>query len=129
MKSRPFRRDKVLDEGTAAADKLLNKLYMQAKAQFGAAIKSFWFYAGYLCPACTQRPIGVVKYKGKDALAINAFVYRERGVLIGYFLCETCATYIFKEAQKNPYRQTPLHADIERNLIAAYHKHLASLDA
>jgi hypothetical protein len=129
MKLRPFRRDKGLDEGTAAADKLLNKLYMQAKAQFGAAIKSFWFYDGDLCPACTQRPIGVVKYKGKDALAINAFIYRERGVLIGYFLCETCATYIFKEAQKNPYRQTPLHADIERNLIAAYHKHLASLNA
>ncbi len=129
MKSKPFRRDKVLDEGTAAADKLLNKLYMQAKAQFGTAIKSFWFYDGDLCPACTQRPIGVVKYKGKDALAINAFIYRERGVLIGYFLCETCATHIFKEAQKNPYLQTPIHADIERNLIAAYHKHLASLDA
>ncbi|MDO9128862.1 MAG: hypothetical protein Q7U34_03250 [Anaerolineales bacterium] len=129
MKSRPFRRDKVLDEGTAAADELLNKLFIQAKAQFGAAIKSFWFYDGDLCPACAQRPIGVVKYKGKDALAINAFIYRERGVLIGYFLCETCATHIFKEAQKNPYRQTPIHADIERNLIAAYHKHLASLDA
>ncbi|MDP2975374.1 MAG: hypothetical protein Q8N45_04080 [Anaerolineales bacterium] len=129
MKSRPFRRDKVLDEGTAAADELLNKLFIQAKAQFGAAIKSFWFYDGDLCPACAQRPIGVVKYKGKDALAINAFIYRERGVLIGYFLCETCATHIFKEAQKNPYRQTLIHADIERNLIAAYHKHLASLDA
>jgi len=129
MKSRPFRRDRVLNEGSTAADELLNKLYMQAKAQFGAAVKSFWFYDGDLCPACTQSPIGVMKYKGKDALAINAFIYRERGVLIGYFLCETCATYIFKEAQKNPYCQTPLHADIERNLIAAYHKHLASLDA
>jgi hypothetical protein len=129
MRSKPFRHDKELDEGNTAADKLLNKLYMQAKAQFGAAIKSFWFYNGDLCPACTQHPIGVVKYKGKDALAINAFIYRERGVLIGYFLCETCATHIFKEAQKNPYLQTPIHADIERNLIAAYHKHLASLDA
>ncbi len=129
MRSKPFRHDKELDEGNAAADKLLNKLCMQAKAQFGTAIKSFWFFDGDLCPACTQRPIGVVKYKGKDALAINAFIYRERGVLIGYFLCETCATNIFKEAQKNPYIQTPIHADIERNLIASYHKHLASLDA
>ena len=75
------------------------------------------------------RPIGAIKFKGKDALAINAFIYRERGVLIGYFLCETCAKFIFKEAQKNPYKQTPLHTDIEQNLTAAYHKHLASLDA
>jgi hypothetical protein len=50
-------------------------------------------------------------------------------VLIGYFLCETCADFIFKEAQKNPYQETPLHADIERNLTTAYHKHLASRDA
>jgi hypothetical protein len=80
---------------------------------------------------CVQlaRPIGVVKFRGKDALAINAFIYRERGVLIGYFLCEACAKTIFKEAQKNPFKQTPLHAEIEHNLIAAYHKHLASLDA
>lgn len=129
MKSKPSRHDKVLDEGKTAVDEILNKLFMQAKAQFGDAIKSFWFYNGDLCPACTQRPIGVVKYKGKDALAINAFVYRERGVLIGYFLCGTCAKYIFKEAQKNPYHQTPIHADIERNLITAYRKHLTSLDA
>jgi len=53
---------------------------------------------------------------------------RLRGVLIGYFLCGICAGIIFKEAEKNPYKQTPLHADIERNLIEAYHKHLASLD-
>ena len=128
MKSKSFRRDGVSDE-KAAADELLKKLFAQAKAQFGDAIKSFWFYDGDLCPACTQRPIGVVKFKGKDALAINGFIYRERGVLIGYFLCGTCAKYIFKEAQKNPRHQTPLHADIERNLIAAYHKHLASLNA
>ena len=129
MKSKPFKRDKVLDEGKAFRDEVLNKMFAQAKAQFGDAIKAFWFYDGDLCPACSQRPIGVVKFKGKDALAVNAFIYRERGVLIGYFLCETCAKIIFKEAQKNPYKQTPIHADIERNLITAYHKHLASLDA
>ncbi len=129
MKSKPIRHGRPFDANTAALDDLMDKLFMQAKAQFGAAIKSFWFYDGDLCPACVQRSIGVVKYKGQDALAINAFIYRERGVLIGYFLCETCATHIFKEAQKNPYRQTPIHADIERNLTDAYHKHLASLDA
>jgi hypothetical protein len=129
MKSKPFRRDKVLDEGKSAVDEILSKMFTQAKAQFGDAVKAFWFYEDDLCPACTQRLIGVVKFKGKDALAVNAFIYRERGVLIGYFLCETCASHIFKEAQKNPYHQTPLHADIERNLITAYHKHLSSLDA
>ncbi|MEO5886784.1 MAG: hypothetical protein ABIQ77_03895 [Anaerolineales bacterium] len=129
MKSRPRRQDKSADETKAAADKLLNTLFTQAKAQFGNAVKSFWFYDENLCPACMARPIGVVKFKGKDALAINAFIYRERGVLIGYFLCETCAKFIFKEAQKNPYKQTPLHADIEQNLIKAYIKHLASFDA
>ncbi|MGZ9224300.1 MAG: hypothetical protein ACXW4M_01965 [Anaerolineales bacterium] len=129
MKSRPIRHDRSSEETRAAVDDTLGKLFAQAKAQFGNTIKSFWFYDSDLCPACTERPIGVVKFKGKDALAINAFVYRERGVLIGYFLCEICAKYIFKEAQKNPYRQTPIHTDIERNLITAYHKHLASLDA
>jgi hypothetical protein len=32
-------------------------------------------------------------------------------------------------AQKNPYVQTPLHAVIEQNLIKAYQRYLASLDA
>jgi len=34
-----------------------------------------------------------------------------------------------RQAKKNPYKETPLHADIERNLIAGYHKHLSSLNA
>ena len=129
MKSNPIPHGKPSSANRAYVDEILGKLYAQAKAQFGNAIQSFWFYDGDLCPGCVEHPIGVVKFKGKDALAINAFVYRERGVLIGYFLCETCAKYIFKEARKNPYHQTPLHADIERNLIAAYQKHLASHDA
>lgn len=129
MRSRPIRHDNSFNEYTAALDNIMDKLFRQAKAQFGPAMKSFWFYDGDLCPACVQHPIGAVKFKGKDALSINAYVYRERGVLIGYFLCETCAKYIFAEAQKNPYHQTPIHADIEHNLIASYHKHLASLNA
>lgn len=113
----------------SAADELMKAMFEHGKAQFGSVVKSFWFHDGDLCPACLQREIGAVKFKGKDALAINAFIYRERGVLIGYFLCETCATYIHKEAKKNPYQQTQLHADIERNLTDAYHKHLMSLNA
>ncbi len=121
--------NKPMNDTKTSADKLLNTLFRQAKAQFGDAVKSFWFYNGDLCPGCLEHPIGMVKFQGRDALAINAFIYRPRGVLIGYFLCETCANFIFKESQKNPYKQTPLHADIERNLTAAYHNHLASLDA
>ena len=57
-------------------------MFKQARAQFGNAVKSFWFYEGELCPACSQHPIGVAKFEGKDALHINGFMYRERGVLI-----------------------------------------------
>jgi hypothetical protein len=129
MKSNKIRRDEAFDKNVDVIAKLMDTMYRQARAQFGDAIKSRWFYESDLCPACVKNTVGVVKHKGKDALPINAFIYRERGVLIGYLLCETCAAYIFKEAKKNPYQQTPLHAVIERNLIDAYQKHLSSLDA
>ena len=129
MPSRSRQHNKSADDTKTEADKLLNIMLTQGKAQFGDAVKSFWFYEGDLCPGCMARPIGVIKMKGENAVAINGFIYRPRGVLIGYFLCGTCANYIFKEAEKNPYKETPKHADIERNLISAYHKHLASLDA
>jgi len=129
MKSKPSGYRRTLDDGKSIADEILNAMFKQAKAQFGNAVKSFWFYEGELCPGCSRHPIGVVKFEGKDALPINGFMYRERGVLIGYSLCETCAKYIFKEAEKNPYKQTPLHADIEQNLITAYQKYLMSLNA
>ena len=108
---------------------LLRVMFEQGKAQFGDAVKSFWFYDDEFCPGCVVRPIGVVKFKGKDSVAINGFMYRQRGVLIGYFLCGTCAAHIHSEAQKHPYTETPLHAEIEKNLIAGYHKHLLSLNA
>jgi len=118
-----------LDENKSFADEIMKTMLKQGKAQFGNAVKSFWFYEDELCPACARHMTGVVKFKGQDALPINGFMYRERGVLIGYLLCETCAKYIFDEARKNPYKNTSLHADIERNLIAAYQKHLMSLNA
>ena len=129
MKPRKNRHTASADETRSAADSLMNIMFEQGKAQFGDAVKSFWFYEGELCPGCNLNPIGVVKFKGKDAVPINGFMYRERGVLIGYFLCGTCASYIHSEAQKHPYTDTPMHADIERNLIAGYHKHLSSLNA
>ncbi len=112
-----------------AADEILEKFYAQAKTQFGDAIRSFWFYNGDRCPACNQRSVGVIKFNNKSALSMNAFIYRERGVLIGYLLCETCARRIFQDAQKNPYTQTPLHAAIERNLISAYLSFITNPDA
>lgn len=111
------------------ADEMLEKLYTQVKTQFGDAIQSFWFYNGNRCPACNQRSVGVIKFNDKNALSMNAFIYRERGVLIGYLLCETCARRIFQDAQKKPYTQTPLHAAIERNLISAYISFIKNTDA
>ncbi len=117
------------DEATAQfANEMLGKLFTQAKAQFGNAIQSFWFYDGDLCPACSQRPIEAMKFKGKDALSLNAFIYRPRGVLIGYFLCETCARRIFHDAKLHPYTQTEVHAAIEKNLISAYLASAGKLD-
>jgi len=112
-----------------AADEMLEKLYAQAKTQFGDAIQSSWFYSGDQCPACSQRSIGTIKYNEKNALSLNAFIYRERGVLIGYLLCETCARRIFQDSQKNPYRQTPVHDAIERNLKSAYLSFVTNTDA
>lgn len=129
MRSKQNRKRKPVDETTAMIEDIMEKMFAQARAQFGNAIKAFWFYNGDLCPGCLQRPIDVVNFKGKEALSINGFLYRARGVLIGYFLCETCVLHIFREAEKHSFQQTLLHADIERNLAAAYHKHLASLDA
>lgn len=129
MPSKPNKYDKRSNTSKAEVDRMLNLMFTQAKAQFGDAVKAFWFYDGDLCPGCLERPIGAIKFRGKDALSLNAFIYRPRGVLIGYFLCDVCANYIFKEAQKNPYKQTPLHTDIERNLAEAYQRHLALLDA
>lgn len=129
MSSRSRRRNRPANDAKTEADKILELMYAQGKAQFGDAVKSFWLYDGDLCPGCLARPIGVIKMKGEKALAINDFMYRPRGVLFGYFLCGVCTNYIFKEAEKNPYKQTYLHTDIERNLAEAYLRYLSSLDA
>ena len=129
MTSRSRRQRKSADDSNLGAEKILELMFAQGKAQFGDAVKSFWLYSGELCPGCLARPIDKIKFKGKAALSINGFMYRPRGVLIGYFLCEACANYIFKAAEKNPYKQTPLHTDIERNLADAYLGYLSSLDA
>ena len=120
---------KAADDTKSAVEEILSLMLEQGKRQWGDAVKSFWFYDGDLCPGCMARPVGTVKIKGREGLPINAFIYRPRGVLIGYFLCGKCASFIHSEAAKNPFKQTPLHADIEKNLIEAYNRYLMSLDA
>jgi hypothetical protein len=108
------------DNTKTAVDKMLFVMYQRAKAQFGNAIQSFWFHDSDICPCCNLRPVGEIRYKGEKAVSLNTFIYRQRGVLIGYFLCETCAKQILKDAQKHPYTQTSFHTAIEKNLIAAF---------
>ncbi len=64
--------------------------------------------------------------KGQRAVSINGFMYRDKSVLIAYFLCGECA----KKIHANPvYAKTPLHRAIEECLKAAYQRYLAELDA
>ncbi|MGH9948632.1 MAG: hypothetical protein ACRD6X_15750 [Pyrinomonadaceae bacterium] len=102
---------------------LLDQLFRQAQLQFGAAVKSRWLHDGDGCPGC-GREIGVMKFKKKKAMSLNAFIYRDHGVLIAYLLCGKCANYIFQESEKNPFGQTTLHIEIEKNLKQAFVKHL-----
>lgn len=101
----------------------LAQLFTQARAQFGNVIKGYWFYEDDPCPGC-QRKIDAMKFKGQDALSLNAFIYRERGILIGYLLCGRCAKQVFQAGKVNPAKQTPLHTTIETNLVKAYLQHL-----
>ena len=102
---------------------MLDELFIQSKIRFGAALKSRWMYDGDGCPGCGKE-ITAMKFKGQDSLSLNAFIYRDHGVLIAYLLCGKCAKHIFKESEKNPYSQTALHAEIEKNLKQAFLKHL-----
>ena len=86
MKSNPAPHNKLLNEDQATYKELLDKFFAQARAQFGDAVKAFWFYEGDFCPGCMARPIGVTKLKGENALSLNGFIYRPRGVLIGRVL-------------------------------------------
>jgi hypothetical protein len=97
---------------------LLDQLFRQAQMQFGSAIKSRWFYDRDDCPGCGQE-IGAMKWKKKKALSLNAFIYREHGVLIGYLLCGKCGKQVMAATEN-----LPLHADVEKNLKQAFLRHL-----
>ena len=102
---------------------ILDQLYRQAQMQFGAAIKGKWLHDGDGCPGC-GKDITATKWKKKKALSLNAFMYRDHGVMIGYLLCGTCAHQIHTEGQKGAYTRLPIHDEIEKNLKAAFVKHL-----
>lgn len=102
---------------------LLDQLFHQAQMQFGSAIKSRWFHDGDGCPGCGGK-ITKTKFKGNDALSLNAFIFREHGVLIAYVLCGKCARYIFRQSELSPHSKTELHTQIESNLKKDYLKHL-----
>ncbi len=109
-------------------DYQLSEMFKMARARFGSAVKGYWFCDDEACPGC-RRPIDLVKYKGQDAISLNAFMHRKPGILIGYLLCRRCARQVFKAAEKNQMRKIPLHGTIEQTLIEVYERYVGSLPA
>ena len=97
----------------------LDLMFEQTRAHFGNAVKGTWFYQGDPCPGCGGK-VDTPEYESSRALSLNAFIYRKRGILIGYFLCADCADRVFKAAQQKPGVQTPLHETIEKALADAF---------
>ncbi len=116
-----------MDEKTYA-EVMLTELFALSRAQFGSAVRSQWFFDGDDCPGCDRR-VDFIKSPKGNQLSLNTFIYRKRGVLIGYLLCSRCAKKIHRDAKRNPGRETERHAAIEANLIQGYHDHMNSLDA
>lgn len=112
----------------AQAEAILAQMLATAKAQFGNAVRSSWFYTGDTCPGCGRR-VDAVRFKGNRALSINGFIHRKPGVLIGYMLCHRCVQVVMEAGKKFPPVETPLHATIETNLINAYEHYHKSPDA
>ena len=124
--TKPSRKISPPDDSEKLAAQIIEMMMTYGQAQFGDAVKSYWVYTDDLCPGCRKRPIDAIIFKGKEGLAMNSFIYRERGVLIGYLLCGQCAKGIY---EATPRSDDELHQSIERNLIAAYQRYLASLNA
>ena len=96
------------------------------KSHYGDAAKSYWVCADDICPGCQVNKIDEFVFKGERTVSINGFMYRAKGVLIGYFLCGECANTIHAHSV---YKKLPLHKSIEDYLIEAYQLHLSQLDA
>ena len=109
------------DSLAAAIDKMISHF----KAHYGESIKTYWFYEGDTCPCCAKRKVGALKVNHEYAVSLNAFLYNEMSVLIGYMLCRICAIDILETSKK---RQVVMHQRIEKHLIEAYHRHLSLAD-
>ena len=103
-------------------DMMMTQFYFQARSQFGDAIKAHWFYDGDNCPGCGNA-IDEMSRNGERAISLNAYIYRKRGVLIGYFLCSRCGRTVMEQGKR-----TPLHTTIETTLQEAYERHMASFN-
>lgn len=100
---------------------MLNGLFWQVKMSLGDAVQTTWVHASDKCPGCGTT-IKKIKYKGQDVVSLNTFIYREKRVLIGYFLCGKCAKFVLGASQKDPDTKTSTHDRIEETLKAAYIK-------
>lgn len=110
-------------------EEALARMLAIAQARWGPLITSSWFYDQDTCPGC-EGDIDTMRFKGREAISLNTFIYRRRRVLIGYFLCSRCAGIVFMAAHKSPNTKTTLHLAIEERLIRAYERHLiAAADA
>ena len=110
------------------AEEILTSLFQQARIQFGNAVRSHWFYGHDACPGCGFE-VDSFERDGETLVSINAFIHRERGVLIGYFLCSSCVREVQTAARRGPLQKSPVHDSIETTLVDAYHRHLGLLDA
>ena len=103
-----------------------NSILDTMKAQFGSAAKHYWVHAEMICPGC-GKPIEEFMVNNKRSMSVNGFMYREKEVLIAYFLCGECAKEIL--AQSHKYEKTSRHLLIEQTLTEAYNRYLTTLNA
>ena len=52
-------------------DDVVAEFFARAQAQFGSAIKGYWFYGDDSCPGCGSA-VSPMKHKGKNALSLDA---------------------------------------------------------
>ncbi len=100
------------------------------QALFANQVKGFWFYDSDLCPGRLQSlEKDAMDFTEDDAISLVSYIYRERGVLLGCILCRSCMARLGEQKRLHPEEEAPLQETILENLIAAYHKHLQSLNA
>lgn len=100
---------------TKDLDELLDAMFRAAKMQYGPIVKGMWLHKEEECPGCMGK-MTVTKFKGKKALSLNTFFYRDQGVIIAYMLCNKCANLAINYSKTIPQGTTPLHQEIEKNL-------------